>query len=301
MIENPVISIIILSFNKPAVLINTIKSIQNAVKSIPFELVIVDNASDDKNVDLINKHFPSVKLVLNIKNGGFANGCNLGAQNAIGKFLVFINSDILINEDPIPAMLDIFSSNQETGIVGCQLLNPDESLQPTNFRFPKLYLRFLQLSGLKRIILRMLPEIKSRKEVYYETDYVSGAFLMIERDMFFKIGCFDEKYFMYHEDADICFKVKKLGKKVILFNFRGVIHLAQNKENLNNDFVFFNMNLGQIIFYKNNYSPLKLKLLAIMSIIHFSCKEGIDLLLFKKRSGVVNQVIKLYTKALFNK
>ena len=301
MSENPVISIIILSYNKPAVLINTIKSIQNAVKTVPFELIIVDNASDDNNVDLINKHFPSVKLVLNSKNGGFANGCNMGAQNAIGKFLVFINSDILINEDPIPAMMDIFSSNQETGIVGCQLLNPDESLQPSEFRFPKLYLRFLQLSRLKKIILSMLPENRSRNEMYYETDYVSGAFLMIEREIFFKVGCFDEKYFMYHEDADICFKVKKLGKKVFLYNFRGVIHLAQNKENLNNDFVFFNMNLGQIVFYKNNYSSLRLKFLAVMSIILFYCKEGKDLLLFKKRSGVVNQVIKLYIKALFNK
>jgi GT2 family glycosyltransferase len=299
--ENPVISIVIVSFNKPAVLINTIKSIQNAVKTIPFELVIVDNASDDNNVDLITKHFPSVKLVLNSKNGGFANGCNVGAQNAIGKFLVFINSDIIIKGDPIPAMLDIFNSDQDTGIVGCQLLNPDESLQPSEFRFPKLYVRFLQLSGLKRIILGMLPEIKSRKEKYYETDYVSGAFLMIEKEIFFKVGCFDENYFMYHEDADICFKVKKLGKKVILYNYRGVIHLAQNKENLNNDFVFLNMNLGQIIFYKNNYSPLKLKLLAVMSIILFSCKDGIDLLLFKNMSGVVNRVIKLYTKALFNK
>src|ERR1035437_3231983 len=197
--ENPLISIIIVSFNKPKVLFCTIKSIQNAIKTVPFELVIVDNASSDNNVILINQYFPSVKLILNKKNGGFANGCNIGAKNSDGKFLLFINSDILINEDPIPAMLDVFYSGNETGIVGCQLSNPDGSLQPSDFRFPQLFFRLLQLMGLKKIILKLKMNVRLREQKYYETDYVSGAFLMIEKDIFFKIGCFDEKYFMYHE------------------------------------------------------------------------------------------------------
>jgi hypothetical protein len=299
--ENPLISIIIVSFNKPKVLIDTIKSIQNVITTIPFELIIVDNASSDNNVDLINKFFPSVNLVLNNKNGGFAYGCNVGANNSAGKFLIFINSDILLSEDPVPAMLDKLCSDKGIGIIGCQLLNPDGTLQPSNFRFPRLFLRFIQLSGLKKIILKILPEVKSRKEKYYETDYVSGAFLMIERDIFLRIGGFDERYFMYHEDADICFKVKTMGLKVILYNSRGVTHLTQNQEKLNNDFVFFNMNLGQIIFYKNNYNSSKLKLLAIMSMTIFSFKYVTDLLLFNKRSDVIKKIMKLYLNTLFNK
>jgi len=281
------------------VLIDTIKSIQKKVKSIPFELIIVDNASIDNNVILINKYFPSVKLVLNNKNGGFANGCNIGAKNSSGKFLIFINSDIIINENPIPEMLDIFNSEKLAGIVGCQLLNPDGSKQPSDFRFPNLFLRFMQLSGLKKIILKLLPKVKSKVEKYYETDYISGAFLMVEKDIFFTVGGFDEKYFMYHEDADICYKVNKLGKKVYLYNSKGVIHLAQNHESPDNDFVFFNMNLGQLIFYKNNYSSSKLKLLVIISLISFSIKYVTDLFLFRNRSEIIKKVIKLFSNALF--
>ena len=299
--ENPLFSIIIVSFNKPKVLIDTINSIQNAIKTVSFELVVVDNASSENNVILINKYFPSVNLVLNDKNGGFANGCNIGAKNSVGKFLIFINSDILINEDPIPEMLNIFYSDKVTGIVGCQLLNPDGSKQPSDFRFPNLFFRLIQLSGLKKFILKILPKVKSREEKHYETDYVSGAFLMIEKDIFFKIGCFDEKYFMYHEDADICYKVKALGKKVYLYNSSGVIHLAQNHEKLDNNFVFFNMNLGQVIFYKNNYSTSKLKLLSIISIIFFSIQYLTDLLLLRNRSDVIKKVIKLYSNALYTK
>jgi GT2 family glycosyltransferase len=298
--ENPLISIVIVSYNKSKILIDTIKSILGTVKTIPFELVIVDNASTDNNVFLIEKYFPAAKLVINTKNGGFANGCNLGAKKSIGKFLIFINSDILINEDPVPGMLDIFYSDDKTGIVGCQLLNPDGSLQPSDFRFPSLFLRFIQLSGLKKVILKILSKTKSKKEKYFKTDYVSGAFLMIEKDIFIKIGGFDENYFMYHEDADICYKVTKLGKKVCLFNSHGVIHLAQNHENLDNDFVFLNMNLGQLIFYKNNYSSFKLKLLAVLSLIFISIKYVTDLLFFRSKSDVIKKVIKLYSNTLFN-
>ena len=298
--ENPILSIVIVSYNKPKILIDSIKSIQDAVQTIPFELVIVDNASTDNNVISIEKYFPSAKLVINTKNGGFANGCNMGAKNSIGKFLIFINSDILINEDPLPGMLDIFNSDTKTGIVGCQLLNPDGSPQPSDFRFPSLFLRFIQLSGLKKVILKILPDVKSKKEKYFQTDYVSGAFLMIEKDIFFKIGGFDESYFMYHEDADICYKVSKFGKKVFLFNSNGVIHLAQNHENLDNDFVFYNMNLGQLIFYKKNYSSFKLKSLVIISLLFISIRYVTDILLFRSRSDVIKKVIKLYSITLFN-
>jgi GT2 family glycosyltransferase len=298
--EKPLVSIIIVSFNKPKVLLDTIKSIQESIRTISYEIVIVDNASNDNNVILIEKYFPSAKLVINTKNGGFAYGCNMGAKNSSGKFLLFINSDILIKEDPIPGMLNIFYSEVKTGIVGCQLLNPDSSQQPSYFRFPSLFLRFIQLSGLKKVILKILPNVRSKKEKYFETDYVSGAFLMIGNDIFSKIGGFDEKYFMYHEDADICYKVSKFGKKVFLFNSNGVIHLAQNHENLDNDFIFFNMNLGQLIFYKNNYSSYKLKLLAVISIFFISIKYVTDLLLFRSRSDAIKKVLKLYSNTLFN-
>lgn len=290
-------SIIIVSYNKPHQLKDTLSSLIKNIEDAHYEIIVVDNASSANNVEIVKNNFPEVKLIINSDNTGFAGGSNLGAKNAIGKYLLFVNSDVIISGDPVKNMIDVFNQNRDIGIVGCQLINPDGSLQPSHFRFPSLKMRFLQLSGLKFLFKRISRPILLVKKKYLEVDYVSGAFLMISKETFDSHGGFDEHYFMYHEDADLAYQVRKKGLKSILLNTRYVIHLAQNHEYLNSNFVLFHLNKGQLIFYKKNYSHRRVKLLCILSIFFFSLKYFIYFFKRNEKNNI-KAVVKLYSSEL---
>ncbi len=289
------VSIIIVSYNNPNVLKDTLVSLYDNISELEFEVIVVDNNSHEKNVEMIKTEFPQVKLIENNENSGFAKGCNIGAKVADGEFLLFVNSDIILEGNPVVDMLECYQDST-IGIVGAQLTNADGSIQPSSFRFPKLGMRFLQLSGLKNIIVKVFPKARysgNKREV----DYISGAFLMITKKLFFDVGMFDENYFMYQEDADLGYQVKLAGKKSILLTTRKVIHLNENHENEINPFVFTLLNIGQLLFYKKNYSILKFKFLAFMSIFFFFLKFCLTLD-NKKRKSVYN-ILKMYIVALF--
>ncbi|MBM3291572.1 glycosyltransferase family 2 protein [Candidatus Bathyarchaeota archaeon] len=301
--RDPLISIIIVSYNNPQILKQTLDSIYSNLCETDFELVVVDNCSKETNVSMIRNSYTKVVLIENDSNRGFAAGCNIGAKISRGKYLLFVNSDIIFRKNPLPKILDYLSNNHQTGIVGGQLLNLDESLQPSFFKFPSLLMRFLQITNFKSLIKKMLPTKQLPNETFIEVDYVSGAFLLIQKDLFVKLNGFDENYFMYHEDADLCFQAKKNGKKVTAYISTDIIHLGENYEYSLNYFSIYHLNRGQIFFYKKNYSKLNYYILLIMSISVFTVKYLLTFLLREAISSrpVVASLIKLYSQSIIKK
>lgn len=246
------VSIIIVSYNNAEVLE---KTIYNLIKYIPFaEIIVVDNNSTDKNVSIIRNKFPEVKLIQNKINYGFARGCNIGALEANNKYLLFINSDVIVSKNPIPQMISVFKEYSNVGIVGAQLYNSDNTFQPSNYSYPTLLKRILQLVGLKSLFKYF---VKTHQRIYNikEVEIVKGAFMMISKDIFFRFGGFDENYFMYVEDIDLSAKLLKEGYKNFIVNTGGIIHLGWNESKLSNETAFYYGNIGLIYFYKK-FSPI---------------------------------------------
>ncbi|MGD0037055.1 MAG: glycosyltransferase family 2 protein [Bacteroidota bacterium] len=266
MIENPKVSIILVSYNRLEVLRNTLAGIVQYLAMPTTEILLVDNASVEPVTDTIQREFPQVRVFSNKINIGFGGGNNIGAQKAQGEFLLFVNSDLVLRGNPLPAMVEMFNKDSHAGIVGCQLLNRDGSLQPSYFRFPNLTMRFLQLTGLKTLLLKILPWLRFNQYQNNRLDFVSGAFFMIKRSLFFDVRCFDDRYFMYLEDADLGYQVARRGKYSRLLHTRDVIHLGAHYEEIDNPFVLHNMNRGHLLFYKKNYSSWKFIVLVLMSI-----------------------------------
>ncbi len=266
------ISIVIVSYNNPVLLKQTICSIREKIKQPESEIILVDNASSDNNIFMIEKNFPEVKLLKNKTNFGFGKACNLGAKQAAGKYLLFVNSDIYLEGNPLPEMIEILEKNKNIGSLGVQLHNPNGTRQPSGFRFPALSMRFIQLTGLKNFILKIKPSLRINDDRMFNADFVSGAFFMLEKQLFNEIGGFDERYFMYLEDADLCYQIVKKGKKNYILNRNDVIHLNENHENSSTPFVFYHLNRGHLLFYQKNYSKYKTNFLRIMSRIIFTLK-----------------------------
>jgi len=296
------ISIIIVSYNHPEVLSKNLQALYQHVSGLEYEVIVVDNASREGNVQMVKDGFPQVHLVVNASNEGFARGCNRGAGDASGRLLLFVNSDVILGENPVPAMMKILQEREDVGIVGCQLRNPDGSLQPSYYRFPGIAMRFIQLSGLKSILLKLFPSIRYKSDPLIQADFASGAFLLIKRDLFFQLGRFDERYFMYLEDADLCFQARHLGKKTVICNTPGVVHLGRHYESISAPFVLYHLNKGQMLFYRKNFRLWKYYIFLLMNIFIFSLRYlclSFSLRARREEKEGVRSVIGLYIEGLY--
>lgn len=224
------LSIIIVNYNVKAFLQNCLLSIQKATEKIPSEIIVVDNASDDGSVEIVRKNFPQVKLIESKENLGFSKANNLGLKIAQGEFICLINPDTIVEEDTFNEMIKFMESNPDVGLAGCKILNPDGTFQLACRRsFPTPWVAFTKIVGLSKLFpksklfarynLTYLDENQS-----YEVDAVSGSFMFLRREVYEKIGGLDETFFMYGEDLDYCYRVKKAGFKVYYVHSTKIIH-----------------------------------------------------------------------------
>jgi len=223
------ISVIIVNYNTSRVFKNCLNSIWKYKNDYQLEVIVVDNNSFDDSVVMIRKDFPEVKLLINHENQGFARANNLAARIADSEILFFLNPDTLIQENIFQKIIEIFEANPRVGIVAPQLVVPDSSPQPWAYG---------KEEGLWQLVKN---KFKNNLPTYQLTnlltkaDWVSGAALIVRRDVFEKVGGFDENFFMYFEDRDLCYRVRQLGYKIIVLPEIKVVHfggksLTKNKE-----------------------------------------------------------------------
>ncbi len=267
------LSIIIVNYNVKEFLQNLIHSIFKSALNISYEIIIIDNASDDGSVEFIKDKFPEVKLISNEKNIGFSKANNLGLKIAHGKYLLLLNPDALLREDTLQKMMEFFRNTPDAGLAGCKILNPDGSLQLACRRsFPGPWTSFCKVTGLSSMFprsrifasynLTYLDENQS-----YEVDAISGSFMMMKREVYEKVGGFDEEFFMYGEDLDLCYRIQKAGYKVYYVHDTQIIHYkgeSTKRSSFDETKVFYNaMNL----FVKKHLSGSFLVEIILLSAI----------------------------------
>ena len=254
------LSIIIVNYNVKEFLQNLLHSIDKASLNISHEIIIVDNASDDGSVELISEKFPSVKLIANTENLGFGKANNQALEIASGKYLLLINPDTIVSEDTLDKMIRFFEDNSEAGLAGCKILNPDGSLQLACRRsFPGPWTSFCKVTGLSTLFpksklfarynLTYLDEDKT-----YEVDAISGSFMMMRKETYDKVGGFDEEFFMYGEDLDLCYRIQQAGFKVFYSHTTQIIHYkgeSTKRSRLDETKVFYD---AMHLFVKKHFS-----------------------------------------------
>lgn len=271
------LSILILNYNTQKLTIECLESIVKNYKDQfvekSFEIILLDNNSKKETLGEIKKFLSSEKIVnLPIKiiesknNLGFAKGNNIAANSARGKYLLFLNSDTEILDKGLLGMVDFFDMNEKVAILGGKLTNVDGSKQPSAGKFYTLGNVFLMLFGVEKFgFLRKSPNFISR------VDWISGACMMIKREIFDEIKGFDNDFFMYVEDMDLCFRANKRGFLTYFFPDINVIH--KNLGSSDKTYAILNIYKGLLIFYKkhkaNQLLFLKslLKMKSLLSIL----------------------------------
>ncbi|MBI2252236.1 MAG: glycosyltransferase [Armatimonadetes bacterium] len=198
------LSIIIVNYNTQNELKNCLKSIYQSKLNISFEIIVVDNNSKDKSVEIVKNNFPKVKLIENDRNVGFAKANNKAIKISDSSYILLLNPDILVKSQTLSKMLEFMEENSKVGILGCRLVNHKNELLPSCENFPDILSEFIQNIYLDKIIrnhflLKNITLSKWRHNEGRSVDWITGACFMLRKSMLDEIGLLDENYFLYYE------------------------------------------------------------------------------------------------------
>lgn len=260
------ISVIIINYNTFRLTSECIESVFEHSKGFSFEVILVDNASTECDADLFLEQFPNIQLIKSPENLGFAKGNNLGIAQAEGEYILLLNSDTKLLENSILKALERFEQDKNLGVLSTALIYPNQKLQPVANRFASIRLELIELFRLQKLMstkwrAKTFLGFFFDQKTEIEADWVWGAFFLTKRsiiEQFPEKKLFDD-FFMYYEDVQWCYYIKKkLGYKILYFPQTKVLHygsassktetektIRKTKHSLQNEISFLSKEKGK--------------------------------------------------------
>ena len=243
--SSPTLSIIIASYNTRELLAGCLESLRRVADEIEFEVIVVDNASADGSAQMVREQFPEVKLIEAGRNAGFAAANNIGLAQAKGKFLFFLNPDTIVPRGTLVQLLRPLSpalsaqdvekgsrGSPKLAVMGARLVNPDGTKQPSVFEFPNLWREFWNflpeikstLQWMQKAASAFLPIPVRHSRGPRRVECVSGAAMLVRADAMREVNGFDEGFFLYHEERDLCYRLRDAGWEIWTMPSATIIH-----------------------------------------------------------------------------
>jgi GT2 family glycosyltransferase len=225
------LSIIIASFNTRRLLSECLESLQQAVEpAAGVEIIVVDNASSDGSQAMVTEDFPGARLIASDVNRGFSTANNLGMAVAEGEYILFLNSDTRISSDALVKPLEYLRSHSDVGAVTVHLVYPTGERDPDNHRgFPTPWNALCHFTGLGRLFPKSSTfngYFQSYRDFgqIHPVDVIAGSFMMMPTKLCRELGGWDETYFFYGEDIDLCYRIHQAGYRILYFPCVEVLH-----------------------------------------------------------------------------
>ena len=230
------LSIVIVNYKSWKLLEKCFSSFEKFSPKLSYELIVVDNASDDGHFSKFKKNYDYVKFYANEGNYGFSSGCNLGAKHANGEFILFLNPDTELNQShAIDTMFKFLKEHNNVGVVSCRTIMPNRIGGEISFFSPWLLIGWIR-SFYKFLNKKKLKVRFNDSEDIWYPDWVGGSVMMFNRQIFNEIKGFDEDTFwMYYEDPDICIKLKKIEKKSAIIRNVSINHIGGGASKIDNN------------------------------------------------------------------
>lgn len=268
------VSVVVVNWNTQDILRECLRSIYERCGEIDLEVIVIDNASTDGSVEMVKKDFPQVTLIENSQNRGFAAANNQGIAISKGRYVLLLNSDTVVLDNAIAKTVAFADSRPKAAIVGCRVLNPDRTLQPTCFMFPSILNMLLSSTYL----YKLFPKSKffGREQMTYwdrndirEVDVVTGCFMLIRQKAIQQVGTMDEQFFMYGEETDWCYRFKQAGWKVMFTPICDIIHLGGQSSRQKRAKMILQLRGSILLFMKKHKSFLTYALACLLVALFF--------------------------------
>lgn len=280
---DPDLSVVIVNYNVREFLEQTLRSVARASRRLRVETFVVDNNSVDGSVPMVRSHFPEVHLIANERNVGFGAANNQALRRARGRYVLILNPDTIVQEDTLETLVRFMDGRPGAGAAGCRILNPDGTFAPESRRaFPTPRIAFFRMTGLSRLFPQ--SRVFGRYNMTFlpvdqeaEVDALSGSCMLVRREALFGgdgrpgAGLFDEDFFMYGEDLDLCFRIQKAGWSIHYTPETRIIHY-KGESTKKGEFRYVRLFYGAMVLFARKhlhgrYSRLLIALLQAAIVV----------------------------------
>jgi GT2 family glycosyltransferase len=260
------LSVIIVSWNTKQLLAKCLGLVYDTVTNLEFEVFVVDNASQDGSVAMVQELFPQVFLIQNDENVGFARANNQALKKSRGRYILLLNTDTFVFEDAIEQMVAFMDAYPDAGAAGCRLYYPDGRLQLSCSGLPTLFTEFCLATSLDKLFPR--SRLFGRYRMTYwdfddvrEVDVVMGACMIVRDQVVWDVGLLDESFFMYSEEVDWCYRMRRGGWKIYYVPQAEAIHVWGGSIQQANAEMLIEMYRSRIAFFRKHHGVIRALLL----------------------------------------
>ncbi len=291
------LSVVIVNWNVKDLLRRCLNSVLEGLRSdngqqLSCQIVVVDNASDDGSVGMLREEFPHVHLIANKENLGFTRGNNQGIAFSNGRYVLLLNPDTEILGDALGEMVVYMEAHHRVGALGPQLLDPDGQVQSSRRRFPNLGTAYVESTFLQQWfpesdILKRYYVLDGSDDETQSVDWVVGACLLMRRETLEEVGLLDERFFMYSEELDWCYRAKELGWEVVYLPTAQVIHYVGKSSEQVLPLRHIQFQRSKVLFFKKHHgywSGETLRLFLLATYLWQMILEALKWLVSHKRA-----------------
>jgi GT2 family glycosyltransferase len=264
--DDPIVdmSIVLVCWNNKAYLDPCLRSLYDGGLKHSFDVIVVDNGSIDGSQQMLAEKYPQVKLIQNAGNVGLGKASNQGIEATNGRHVLLLNNDTLVNGPALDVLVEYLDAHPEVGATAGKLLNPDGSFQSGFAPFSTLLEEFLIVTRIGELLWTGYPSHGDSGQIK-ETGWMSSACLLVRRAALDQVGLLDESYFIYGDEADLQYRLKKAGWKVVFLPTSSIIHFGgRSMDRWKRRKMVYR---GKMMFYKKNYGFMSTLLLRILFFV----------------------------------
>ena len=272
--EKKDVSIILVNYKTKDLTRNCINSIVEKTQYLSYEIFVVDNDSQDGTPEMLKNEFPWVKLIENPQNSGFGSANNLAIRQSDGKYVFLLNTDTILVNNAIKILFDFLENNEKIGACGANLY--DENMEHVHSYgvFPTVKRQILKTFMLRWFFPAELKQMKDKglnsENLLKPVDYITGADVMIRKSVLDEVGIFDERFFMYFEENELQFRIRKAGYEIYINPGAQIIHL-HDKSPKKRERMYYEYKKSQYLFFRLCYADKKnlfrIKMLMVLTFL----------------------------------
>ena len=281
----PSLSVIVVTWNGKRYALECLESLRKAAIELPFEVIVVDNASADGTPDAIQAQFPHVNLVRNAANVGFAKANNIGIRLSTGRHLCLVNSDVVVPPGCLEKLVDFMEKNPSVGVLGPKMLSPTGEVGYSVMRLPTVWNSFCCAIGLHALLpaAKWFGGFQMNAYPYNAVDDVevlTGWFWMISRRALEGVGSLDERFFMYGEDIDWCYRFRHAGWRVVFYPFAEALHYGAASSGKTPIRFYIEMHRANLQYFRKHHGRVGSLGYGMVMWLHHSCRATAYSLIF---------------------
>ena len=235
-------------------------------------MITVDNGSYDNSIPFITENFPKVEIIQNPNNVGFASANNQAVRSSGAELVLFLNPDTILKQNTLQTLVDFMVLHPQAGVAGPKIFNADDSLQRTGVSFPSTWNLLTEILFLDKIfpyskLLGGHRKLYLNPEQVHEVNYLQGSCLLATRPVLDEVGLFDETFFMYFEETDLCYRIKKKDYKVFYVPDAAIIHFGGSGMSYYDKKRLLLFHQSYVHFLKKHYSQVQQTIIILLLFV----------------------------------